>query len=99
MNLPYFAESDEAGTAGDSVIVVLREQLNSTTVYYFTVSAVGGDVIVNVLAESFTTPEYRKWRYVPSGHAVYTPLGSRCKAYDVHALSLNEFYLLRPHLS
>ena len=47
---------------------------------------------MNVLAESFTTPEYSKQIYVPSGHAVYTPLGSRCKAYDLHALSLNEFF-------
>ena len=94
MNLPYSAESDEAGTAGDSVIVVLREQLNSTTVYYFTVSAVGGDVIVNVLAESFTTPEYSKWIRICTFWpcSIYIPLGSRCKAYDLHALSLNEFY-------
>ena len=57
MNLPYFAESTETGTAGDTVSVVLREQLNSSTVYYYTVSAVSGDVTVRVLG-NFTTPQY-----------------------------------------
>lgn len=60
MNLPYSAESDETGTAGESVSIVLKEKLNSSTVYYFTVSAISGDVTVRVLAESFTTPEYSK---------------------------------------
>ena len=59
MNLPYSAESTETGTAGDSVSVVLRERLNSSTVYYYTVSAVSGDVIVVVQA-TFTTPLYSK---------------------------------------
>jgi len=48
MNLPYLAESTETGTAGYSVSVVLRERLNSSTVYYYTVSAVSGNVIATV---------------------------------------------------
>ena len=40
MNLPYSAESTETGTAGDSVSVILTEQLNSSTVYYYTVSVI-----------------------------------------------------------
>ena len=59
MNLPYFAESTETGTAGDTVSVVLREQLNSSTVYYYTVSAVSGDIIVTVQG-TFVTPLYSK---------------------------------------
>ena len=59
MNLPYSAESSETGTAGDSVSVVLRERLNSSTVYYYTVSAVSGDVTVMVQG-TFTTPQYSK---------------------------------------
>ena len=57
INLPYSAESNDTGTAGDSLSVVLREQLNSSTVYYYTVSAVSGDVTVTVRG-IFTTPEY-----------------------------------------
>ena len=57
MNLPYSAESTESDTAGDSVSVVLKEQLNSSTVYYYTVSAVIGDVTVRVQG-TFTTPQY-----------------------------------------
>ena len=60
MNLPYSAESTETGTAGDTVSVVLRERLNSTTVYYYTVSAVSGDVTVRVQG-GFTTPQYSKY--------------------------------------
>ena len=45
MNLPYSVESTDTGTAGDTVSVVLRERLNSSTVYYYTVSAVSGDVV------------------------------------------------------
>ena len=37
MNLPYSTESTETGKAGDTVSVVLRERLNSSTVYYTTV--------------------------------------------------------------
>ena len=59
MNLPYSAESTETGTAGDTVSVVLRERLNSLTVYYYTVSAVSGNITVTVQA-NFTTPEYSK---------------------------------------
>ena len=57
MNLPYSAESIETGTAGDILTVVPREQLNSSTVYYYTVSAVSGDVTV-VVQGTFTTPQY-----------------------------------------
>ena len=57
MNLPYSAESTETGTAGDTVSVVLMERLNSSTVYYYTVSAVSGDVTVTVQG-SFITPQY-----------------------------------------
>ena len=60
MKLPYSAESTETGTAGDSVSVVLREQLNSTTDYYYTVSAVSGDVTV-VMRGTFATPPYSKY--------------------------------------
>ena len=59
MNLPYSAESTETGTAGDTVSVVLRERLNSSTVYYYTVSAVRGDVTATVQG-TFTTPQYSK---------------------------------------
>ena len=57
MNLPYSAVSTESGTAGDSVSVVLRERLNSSTVYYYTVSAVSGDVTLT-LQGTFTTLQY-----------------------------------------
>ena len=60
MNLPYSAESTETGTAGDTVSVVLRERLNSSTVYYYSISAVVGDLKIKVLAEPFTTPLYSK---------------------------------------
>ena len=63
MNLPYSAESTETGTAGDSVSVVLRERLNSSTVYFYTVSAVSGDVTV-VTRGNFTTPQYSKHIHV-----------------------------------
>ena len=53
MILPYSAESTETGTAGDTVSVVLREQLNSTD-YYFNLSAVSGGVSV-VVQGNFTT--------------------------------------------
>ena len=59
MDLPYSAESNEAGTGGDILTVVLRERLNSSTVYYYTVSAVSGDVTV-VEQATFTTPQYSK---------------------------------------
>ena len=62
MNLPYSAESTETGTAGDTVSVVLRERLNSSTVYYYTVSAVSGDITVRVQG-TFTTPQYSKYVY------------------------------------
>ena len=57
MNLPYSAESTETGTEGDILTVVLREQLNPSTVYYYTVSAVSGDVTV-VVQGTFATPQY-----------------------------------------
>ena len=59
MDLPYSAESNEAGTAGAILAVVLRERLNSSTVYYYTVSTVSGDVTV-VEQATFTTPQYSK---------------------------------------
>ena len=67
MNLPYSAESTETGTAGDTVSVVLMEQLNSSTMYYYTVSAVSGDVTVTARGV-FTTPQYSKY------YAVIQPL-------------------------
>ena len=60
MNLPYSAESTETGTAGDTVSVVLRERLNSSTVYYYIVSAVSGDITVRVHG-TFTTPLYSEY--------------------------------------
>ena len=62
LNLLYSAQSSKNGTAGDSVSVVLRERLNSSTEYYYTVSAVVGDVTVIVQA-NFTTPQYSKYNY------------------------------------
>ena len=60
MNLPYSAESTETGAAGDTVRVVLRERLNSSTVYYYTVSVVSGDVTV-IVQGIFTTPQYSEY--------------------------------------
>ena len=60
MDLPYSAESTETGTAGDTVSVVLRERLNSSTVYYYNVSAVSGDITVTVLG-TFNTPGNSKY--------------------------------------
>ena len=60
MNLPYSAESTETGTTGDTVSVVLGERLNSSTVYYYTVSTVSGDITVTVRG-NFTTPLYSKF--------------------------------------
>ena len=63
MNLPYSAVSTETGTAEDSVSVVLREQLNSSTVYYYSVSSIVGDVTVRVQG-TFITPQYSKYLHV-----------------------------------
>ena len=60
MNLPYSATSTETGTAGDSVSVVLRERLNSSTEYYYILSAVSGDVTVTVQG-NFITPQYSEY--------------------------------------
>ena len=60
MNLPYSAESNETGIAGDSVLVVMRELLNSSTLYYYAVSAVSADITVTVQG-TFTTPQYSKY--------------------------------------
>ena len=60
MNLPYSVESTETGTARNTVSVVLRERLKSSTVYYYTVSAVSGGVTVTVRG-NFTTPQYCKY--------------------------------------
>ena len=57
MNLPYSAESTVTDTAGDTVSVVLKERLNSSTVYYYTVSTVSGVVTV-VMRGNFSTPLY-----------------------------------------
>ena len=59
MNLPYSANSTETGTAGDTVSVVLRDRLNSSTLYYYTVSAVSGDITVRVRGK-FNTSLYSK---------------------------------------
>ena len=59
-NLPYSAESTETGTARNSVSVILRERLNSSTVYYYTVSAVSGDVSV-IVQGTFITPQYSEY--------------------------------------
>ena len=58
-SLPYSAKSTDTGTAGDTVSVVLKERMNSSTVYYYNVSAVSGDVTV-VVRGTFTTPQYGK---------------------------------------
>lgn len=60
-NLQYSADSIETGTAGESVSVVLGEQLNSSTEY--TVSAVVGDITVTV-QRNFTTPQYSVSKYM-----------------------------------
>ena len=60
INLPYSAESTEYGAAGDSVNVVLREQLKSSTKYYYNVFAVSGYITVTVRG-AFTTPQYSKY--------------------------------------
>ena len=63
MNLPYSAESTETGTAGNTVSVVLRERLNSSTEYYYTVSAVSGDMTVTIRG-NFIIPEYSKYHLI-----------------------------------
>ena len=67
MNLPYSAESTETGTAEDTVSVVLRERLNSSTVYYYTVSAVNGDMTMRVQG-NFSTPQYSKYYQIMETH-------------------------------
>ena len=57
MNLPYSAKSTETGTAVETVSVVLRERVNSSTVHHYIVSAVSGYVTVRVQG-NFTTPQY-----------------------------------------
>ena len=69
MNLPYSTESTETGTAGDTVSVVLKEQLNSSTVYYYIVSAVSGGATVTVRG-NFTAREFSKQCMV-SGHCFH----------------------------
>ena len=61
INLPYSAESTETGTAGDTVSVVLRKRLNSSTEYYYTVSAVSGDVTVTVQGKITTLLYSKHW--------------------------------------
>ena len=60
MDLPYSAVSTENGTAGDTVSVGLRERLNSSTMYYYNVSAVDRCLTVTVQG-TFTTPQYSKY--------------------------------------
>ena len=84
MNLPYSAESTETGTAGNSVSVVLRERLNSSTVYYYTVSAVSGDVSVTVRG-TFTTPQYSKYYHVIEN---FNPLNTEFFSLEI-SFSLN----------
>ena len=62
-NLPYSTVSTETGRAGNFVRVALREQLNSSTVYYYTVSPIGGDISV-IVRGTFTTPQYSKYVHV-----------------------------------
>ena len=62
-NLPYSAVSTETGTAGDFVSVVLREQLYPSTVYYYHLSAVSGDVTV-VVRGTFTTPQCGEYMHI-----------------------------------
>ena len=60
MNLPYSAKSAENGIAGEIISVMVKERLNSLTVYYYNLSAVVGDVTVTVRG-TFTTPQYSKY--------------------------------------
>ena len=60
MDLPYSAVSTETGTAGDTVSVVLSERLNSSTMYYYNVSAINRCLTVTVQG-IFTTPQYSKY--------------------------------------
>ena len=62
-NLQYSAVSIEPGTAGDSVTVVLMEQLNSSTDYFYTVSAVVGTSPRN--STLFTRPFVARHIYQP----------------------------------
>ena len=57
--LPYVAESIGIG---NMVRVILRERLNSSTQYFFTVSAVIGNVTV-VEQGTFKTPQYSDSKY------------------------------------
>ena len=56
-NLLYSAESTETATAGDFVSVILRKQLQSSTVCYYTMSAVSDGITV-VVQGIFTIPQY-----------------------------------------
>ena len=68
--LPHSAESIEFGTAGSDVRVVLEEQLKSLTAYYYTVSAVSGNITV-IVSGLFTTPQYSKYLHVQCFHGKY----------------------------
>ena len=90
MSLPYSANSTETGTAGDTVSVILSERLNSSTVYYYTVSAVSGMFTMTVRG-TFTTPLYSKY--------INTCVNKQCQERSLNCLSLPEkrqvrFYLL-----
>ena len=74
VDLPYSAVSTETGTAGDTVSVVLRERLNSSTMYYYNVSAVNRCLTVTVQG-IFTTPQYSTCSmhlYERNKHTLYT---------------------------
>jgi len=70
MNLPYSAKSTETGTAGNTVSSALRERLNSSTVYYYTVSAVSGDITVE-MRRTLITPLYSKLHFLFLGITFY----------------------------
>ena len=86
MNLPYSVESNDTGTAGDSVSVILSERLNSSTEYYYTVSAVSGDITVRVRG-TFTMQdsEYIQWE-LPSWQLLDLD-GMVLPIYDLHVCS------------
>ena len=70
-NLPYFAESTEMG---NMVRVILRERLNSSIQYYFTVSADVGNITV-VEQGTFKTPQYSDGKYtLYLMHCNYDPM-------------------------
>ena len=91
MNLQYSAESTETGTAGDSVSVVLREQLNSSTVYYYIVSAVRENVMVTV-QRNFTTPHsFSKYKHSDCESIVLSSLKTCNKSFECKHTQFGSF--------